>query len=60
MLKTSLIHPDILRIVAKHYNVSRADLLSQRRTAARFQPGPAGAFRSRSSNVSPSTECVST
>ncbi|HSI40828.1 MAG TPA: chromosomal replication initiator protein DnaA [Xanthobacteraceae bacterium] len=29
---------DILRIVAKHYNVSRADLLSQRRTANVVKP----------------------
>ncbi|MEP9354413.1 chromosomal replication initiator protein DnaA [Xanthobacter sp. KR7-65] len=29
---------DILRVVAKHYNVSRADLLSQRRTANVVKP----------------------
>ncbi|MFG1305001.1 chromosomal replication initiator protein DnaA [Xanthobacter autotrophicus] len=29
---------DILRVVAKHYNVSRADLLSQRRTATVVKP----------------------
>ncbi len=29
---------DILRVVSKHYNVSRADLLSQRRTATVVKP----------------------
>ncbi len=29
---------DILRIVAKHYNVTRADILSQRRTANVVKP----------------------
>ena len=29
---------DILRVVAKHYNVTRADILSQRRTANVVKP----------------------
>jgi chromosomal replication initiator protein len=35
---------DILRIVAKHYNVSRADLLSQRRTANVVKPRQVAMF----------------